>query len=159
MRRFLVRTMPVAVVAGTLALGLATPAGATANHDVAVFATVMTGAQEAPGPGDPDGIGVFVAVAKGDTVCYVITARKIEPPVAAHIHIAPPGVPGPIVVGLETPVGGFAKDCFTVVPDDQNSTATLTESEFAALKANPAGYYVNVHTPSMLPGAIRGQLH
>jgi hypothetical protein len=118
----------------------------------------MTGAAEVPGPGDPDGRGVFVAVVKGDKLCYVIAANRIEAPIAAHIHVGAPNVAGPIVVGLQPP-NRAAADCILTVPDAENSTETLTESELAAIVATPSNYYVNVHTPLFPAGAIRGQLH
>jgi CHRD domain len=119
---------------------------------------VMTGAQEVPGPGDPDGFGVFAAVTEGDTLCYLVTARRIEPAAAAHIHAGARGVAGGIVVGLRPPTDGFAADCITTVPDAQNTTETLTVSELAAIKADPTQFYVNVHNASFQAGAIRGQL-
>ena len=66
----------------------------------------MTGAAEVPGPGDPDGSGFFAAVVKGDMLCYVIAANRVEP--ATAVHAAPAGVAGGIVVGLRAPkrVGG-----------------------------------------------------
>jgi hypothetical protein len=40
-----------------------------------------------------------------------------------------------------------------------NSTAVLTVSELAAIRANPDQFYVNVHNTPFPAGAIRGQLH
>jgi len=117
----------------------------------------MTGAAEMPGPGDPDGSGFFAAVVKGDKLCYVIAANRIEPATAARIHAAPAGVAGGIVVGLRAP-NRLAADCITTVPDAQDSTAVLTESESAAIVATPSDFYVNVHNATFPVGAIRGQL-
>jgi hypothetical protein len=62
-------------------------------------------------------------------------------------------VAGPIVVPL-----------FSVadpLPPGQNSQEGCVDAEAAVIEAirqNPAGYYVNVHTPELPAGAIRGQL-
>jgi CHRD domain-containing protein len=130
----------------------------TSDNSTKVLAAVLTGAQEAPGPGDPDGRGLFVATVKDDRLCYVLTSRKTEPPMAAHIHMAPRGVPGGIVIGLTPPTKGFSAGCLTAVSDDQNSAMVLTKSELAAIVAHPSAFYVNTHTMSMPAGAIRGQL-
>ena len=166
MRTWCVRTIVfLAASAGVLAATVA-PAGAApyqvgagaADHATHTLAAILTGAQEAPGPGDPDGRGVFVAAVKGERLCYVLTSHKTEPPMAAHIHMAPRGTPGGIVVGLTPPTDGFSADCITAVPDDQNSAMVLTKSELAAIVAHPSAFYVNTHTMSMPAGAIRGQL-
>jgi hypothetical protein len=135
----------VLALIGTLAF--ATAASATGN--VRVLATVMTGAAEAPGPGDPDGIGAAViAIDTGsNTVCWFLAVKRIQlPATAAHIHVAPAGSPGPIVVPLTAPnARGISFGC--------------VRSEHAdAIAANPAAYYVNVHTADFPAGAIRGQL-
>ncbi|WP_051426072.1 CHRD domain-containing protein [Jiangella gansuensis] len=156
MRRWLTRSaIPVVIASSALVLG-AVPA--TSSHaPVTTLHTVLTGAQEAPGPGDPNGRGAFAAVVKGDTLCYALVATRIDEATAAHIHAAPVGEPGGIVVGLETP-DRTSHGCITAVPDDQNTTETLTFSELAAIVANPSDYYVNVHNAPFPGGAIRGQL-
>lgn len=111
--------------------------------------TVMTGAQEAPGPGDTDGIGVIalkVNPAKG-RVCYVMAVHNIAPATAAHVHRAAVGSPGPVVVPLDAPTSGFAANCATVAP-------ALAQE----LVSTPEAFYVNVHNAPFPGGAIRGQL-
>src|SRR5215210_1280191 len=74
------------------------------NPPVTVLQTELSGAEEAPGPGDPDGSGsATIIVIPPDTICYVLTAENIAPATAAHIHEAPPGEPGPVVVPLDNP--------------------------------------------------------
>jgi hypothetical protein len=146
------RTTRFLAVAASLSVigALALPATASADTRTHVItATRLTGAVEVPGPGDPDGRGfaVVAADAKSGKICYHLFVRRIEPATAAHIHVGPPGVAGPIVQELEAPTDGFSADCV------ENATIA------AALVANPADYYVNVHNAPFPAGAVRGQLH
>jgi CHRD domain len=115
------------------------------------LATALTGAAEAPGPGDPDGSGTaFLTINPGQSeVCFLITVTGITlPAIAAHIHEAPVGVPGPIVVALSPPgANGTAAGC--VAADREELLEILNE---------PQEYYVNVHTTDFPAGAVRGQL-
>src|SRR6188472_2464239 len=61
------------------------------------FTILMSGAQEAPGPGDPDGSGVAtITLNQGQgTVCFDLSVENITlPATGAHIHVAPAGSPG-----------------------------------------------------------------
>jgi hypothetical protein len=111
---------------------------------------VMDGSQEVP-PADPDGTGTaqIKLDAKDSEVCWKIKVEDITlPATGAHIHQAPRGENGPIVVPLSPPdASGKSKGCATVEP------ALLVE-----IQADPAGFYVNVHTTDYPNGAIRGQL-
>jgi hypothetical protein len=108
----------------------------------------LDGDQERPAPGDPDGRGV--AVVKVDTeagtICYRLTAKRIDPAVMAHIHVGVRGTSGPVVQDLLPPTDGKASSCV------QN--AALAEE----LLEDPSEYYVNVHNSPYPGGAIRGQL-
>jgi hypothetical protein len=155
---------PVAVVALVAATVLAlSPAGSGASpsdhsQSIAVGSVRLSGSQEVP-PTTSQGFGRFSYFAGGDILCYVLTAFGLgEAPVAAHIHVAPAGVNGPIVVGLELP-DPISADCITAEPDSSlNSAMVLTQEELDAIIANEAGYYTNVHTATFPGGAIRGQL-
>jgi hypothetical protein len=74
--------------------------------------------------------------------------------VAGHIHLAPVGFAGPIVVPL------FASPGTTARHIRQSGVATPNAGTTgAALCTNPSAYYVNYHTTAFPGGAIRGQLH
>jgi hypothetical protein len=116
----------------------------------------MTGAAERPGPGDPDGTGTaFIRLNQGQNqICFELRVSNIATPTAAHIHIAPPTAPGPVVVGLAPPVpingtnNAFSAGCINNVPTDL----------IKAIRQNPQNYYVNVHNSEFPAGAVRGQL-
>jgi len=108
----------------------------------------LSGAAEVP-PADPDGSGV--ANISIDTVtnqiCWTISVGGIGDPVMAHIHEGVVGANGPVRVPLFPPLP---------LP---NSSGCITDATYAPLiAANPAGFYVNVHTTEFPSGAIRGQL-
>ena len=130
------------------AAALVLPAVAGAERTNFVFVTGLSGVEEVPGPGDPDGWGL--AVIRVDTsdgeICYLLLARRIDPATAAHIHVGPETVAGPVVQGLEAPGDGFSRACV-----DNDALA-------AAIVADPANYYVNVHNGPFPAGTVRGQL-
>ena len=145
---------------GVVGLG-GSPVDAQARHGTPGFAAGVVrldGGQEVPAA-DPDGRGTFAFLAAHDRFCYVLTARRIAPAAAAHIHAAPRGVNGGIVVGLTPPTNGFSADCIAAQPDTTPNTAdVLIQSELNAIIADPAQFYANVHNAEFPNGAIRGQL-
>ncbi|MGH3507084.1 MAG: CHRD domain-containing protein [Nocardioidaceae bacterium] len=142
-------TRPVLSLAAGAVLLLATPLTATADDGGRPIAVEMTGAQEAPGPGDPDGSGTAtfaLNVGQGE-ICYTLAVADIAPATAAHIHLAPVGVPGPVVVPLVPPTSGSSAGC-----------ADVDRALVKAILKSPEDYYVNVHNNDFQPGAVRGQL-
>src|SRR5262245_60664738 len=107
------------------------------------------------------------STAKGNTLIKVrnggaiefktrILNKNHETFVAGHIHQAPVGVAGSIVVPL------------FVAPSPPTSARHIKQSGVATpnagttgadLCANPSAYYVNYHTTAFPGGAVRGQLH
>ena len=141
--RLLLALSAVALVTVLAPAGLASAGGRPLSTD-------LSGAEEVP-PADPDGTGFARITLNSGTgeVCWSITASDITlPATAAHIHEAPAGVNGDIVV--------------TLSPPDESGTAsgcTIADSSLVRdIRKNPAEYYVNVHTTDYPGGAIRGQL-
>lgn len=151
---YLTRLGPVAV-AVVLTLVLVAPVSAhpsdSRSHRV-VWAH-MNGAQEVPGPGDPDGKGgAKITLLPGyGTICFRLRVKDITlPAAAAHIHAGAWGVAGPVVVSLGAPdAEGKAKGCTTGVDPVLINDIAM----------HPHNYYVNVHTSDFPDGAVRGQLH
>ncbi len=139
-----------ALAAGMIASALpAAPAGADGG------AIPLNAGQETPGA-ISGGSGFFTYTVSGSTLCYTLEVRNLTAaPVAAHIHIAPRHVAGPVVVPLATPPAATStvSACITAVEG-----GVMTPAELAAITADPRAYYVNVHTPLWPAGEVRGQL-
>jgi putative cell wall-binding protein len=131
------------------------PSGAisgTMTHVTEIGLAAMTSEAEVPGPGDKDGAGfgfVFLTDTPGQVCAGVLTFGLSSPATAAHIHQAPSGQSGPVVVTLVTPTE-------TAVPVN---CYPISDSLASSMKANPGGFYMNVHTESSPDGAIRGNLY
>jgi hypothetical protein len=140
------RSAIFATLAAMLVVGCAGP-GEVQRADLSV---TMTGLQEVPGPGDPDGTGtaeIHVNVPGGE-VCWNVYARQIDAATAAHIHEGAAGSAGPPVLTLTTPdSAGRSQGCATV---DAGLARAMAMQAFA--------FYVNIHNAAYPAGAIRGQL-
>jgi len=114
------------------------------------FTTTLTGAAEVP-PGDPDGTGTatITFMPGAGQVCWEIQVSGITlPATASHIHEAPAGVAGPVVIPLSAPdANGFSSGC-----------ASVAREQILEIMRDPEGYYVNVHNVDYPSGALRGQL-
>jgi hypothetical protein len=111
--------------------------------------TSLTGEVEVP-PGDSSASGTASVKVSDSQVCFEVKWTGIKA-TASHIHLAPKGKAGAIVVPFfksETPIGATSESGCTEV------SATLAK----AIANNPSAYYVNVHDTEFPKGAIRGQL-
>jgi hypothetical protein len=153
MRRLILCLLAVCVVA--VASAGAAPAK-NGHGTVCVLHARLTAASETTGS---------TSVAKGHTLIKVrqngtiqfktqINNRAHETFVAGHVHEAPAGVAGPIVVPL------FGASSTSARHIKQSGVATPEAGTTGAdLCADPSAYYVNYHTTAFPAGAIRGQLH
>jgi hypothetical protein len=107
--------------------------------------TTLSGANEVPGPGEAGATGTArLTLNPGHkSVCFTISANV--PYTAAHIHAAPVGVAGPIVVPLTS--SGQTTGC-----------VSASRHLIVNIISNPSAYYVNIHNAAFPAGAARGQL-
>lgn len=109
-----------------------------------MFRTTMTGSQEVP-PRETPAFGVGHAWLDPETNWFTFEYTfegLLAPQVGAHIHVAPPGVNGPIVYHL--PMGSPG-----------SLEVTITDEDVSQLLAG--NWYVNIHSTLYPGGEIRGQ--
>ena len=72
------------------------------------YVGVLNGANEFPGPGDPDGFGLAGFRLEGTTVAYSIMIQHVSSANASHIHRGAAGVSGrrPMQIG-DDPAGNL----------------------------------------------------
>jgi len=146
MRKYIsLALVTILVMVGVMAYG---SGRALADNGGRPISVDMAGSQEVP-PADPDGTGTasFTFNPGLGQVCFELTAQNIVTATAAHIHRAPVGVVGPIVVPLVPPSSGTSSGCTSA---DRALVLDIIQ--------NPDAYYVNVHNSVYPGGAIRGQL-
>ena len=115
----------------------------------------LTGEAEV-GPGDLDGSGsALVRLNSGqEQVCFDVDVEDIGAPTRIHIHEAPAGVNGPVVVTFfDLVVNPDAE-----VPADLRGCVSADRDLVKEIRKTPSDYYVNVHTAEFPAGALRGQL-
>ena len=124
------------------------PTTSTTLRTTTLTAT-LTGGAVVPGPGGPEASGAARVTPDpgAGQVCWDVTVSRVDVPTAAHLHTAPHAAVGPVTVVLTAAPSGPASGCAAVPPEVAASVA-----------ANPAGFYVDVHTEAFPAGAARGQL-
>jgi len=121
------------------------------------LAARMDGGQEVqvagkPPVGDPKGSATGVVRVQGNRITYAFAWKGISAPTLGHIHQGVKGANGPVVVPLfTTPMPDTASAAEGVLTVDDPATAD-------AIRANPTGFYLNLHTKEFSGGAVRGQL-
>jgi alcohol dehydrogenase (cytochrome c) len=95
------------------------------------------------------GVGEVYATLSGSTLTVTGSYRGLSSPATgAHLHMSPPGVPGPVAQSL-TVSGATAGDI--------SGTVQLGAEQIAALRAN--GLYVQIHSEANPDGDIRGWIY
>jgi hypothetical protein len=135
---------------------------------LAAFAGLVLGSSAAPAanqafavlaggfevPPNPSGFGTATLLFTGPrTICYAVLIEDVTATgdLLMHIHKAPPGVDGPIVVNLKPPTSG---DPGRIA----NCVGRLDPALVTDIKNNPTDYYINFHNGDFPGGAVRGQL-
>ena len=139
-------------------------AGTTvADNGGKTYRLAMSGANEFNGAGAPinphgDADSGFITLRLNpgqEEVCWTVdeltlTAGEALPHIA-HIHLAPAGVAGPVVVDL------FHEGAPTSYPTDTTCVDAPREGIMAIIH-NPEAYYVNLHNAQHPGGVVRAQL-
>jgi len=153
MRRLILGVVVVCVVAASAASMAPAKNG---NGVMCVLHARLTATSETTGSTSTAKGHTQIKVRANGTIEFKtqILNKNGETFVAGHIHLAPVGVAGSIVVPL------FASPGTTARHIRQSGVATPNAGTTgAALCTNPSAYYVNYHTTAFPGGAIRGQLH
>jgi hypothetical protein len=159
----------VVFLAGLVAVGFAV-AGANGRWSVHANGSTEVPARDTQGQGQ----GIFTLSDDGTTIDYKLIASNIDNVIMAHIHMAPPGQNGGIVVwlypstavGVQAPAGGGRTDGVLVEGSftAANLTGALAGQPLSALIAalDSGNAYLHVHTndgvapPNTGPGDFPG---
>jgi hypothetical protein len=138
------KCLAATAVVATVGIGTVIVTTVGAAGETKAFAAGLVGSNEVAG-GDADGTGsASVKINTGtNEVCWDVHIAGLSTVTGAHIHNAAAGVAGPVKVDF----AGALSGCLTIA-------APLATD----IVANPANYYVNVHSSEFAGGAIRGQL-
>ena len=128
------------------------------------FTAQLAGANEVPSvPTNARGNAVLQLNDDGTELSYRVIVANIENVRFSHIHMAPEGVNGPIVVTLYPGptiagrVNGVLAEGTITAADLEGPMAGLPLSALID-RMNNGGLYINVHTDQSPPGEIRGQI-
>lgn len=150
------------------ALDVAFSHNGTPGHSGGVFHADLDPAEEvATVVSNAQGSALFRLSPRGEWIDYQLKVQRIDNILQAHIHLAPRGVNGGIVVWLY-PDGPPA----TLIPGRTNgmlATGRITASQLVGTLAGmeledllgnlrSGNAYVNVHTSQYPPGEMRGQV-
>jgi hypothetical protein len=150
-------------------VGILGSAGAGAAEGGRTFRIALSGANEVPqnAHGDADRGSVTLTINLGQrTVCWQfgeLTLTAGEPlPHIGHIHEAPAGSPGGIVLtlfGAPPNTGGVnTPPAPTAYPTDTVCLQNVSRELLINIFSDPAQYYVNLHNTTHGSGVVRGQL-
>lgn len=166
------RTIPFLIAASVLAAACDDNGATSPSSLPVVFSAALQPANEVPPVANDESRGVGAGqltlhvtrdasgVVTGATLDVYFQASGFPDAttiVGAHIHPAPAGVNGPVLIGTRLTAGapfrlsgGKGEYAETGIP--------VSAANAAALINNPAGFYFNVHSPLNPGGAARGQL-
>ncbi len=113
---------------------------------------------EVPDGGDPGGQGSadLNLNMQLKQACFSINWKGLKARsqvTALHLHVAGPGSDGPHWIDL------FNDQHLPGEDGKATGCVPTTEDKIQKVIANPAGYYLNLHSDAFTKGALRGQLH
>ena len=152
MRRVGLSVLAVVVLATGLWAGMSSAGRTESGAEAVGLKAGLNVRQEVPRPkeagSDARGsfVGTLVRKSAGGTVTWRLTFQGLTgKAIAAHVHLAAKGRPGPVALGLCGPCRSGAR-----------GSANANAKTVRALLAG--GAYVNVHTATNPAGEIRGQV-
>lgn len=159
------RILLVVTVVALLAFGGVALASRGGSSKRVEFEAQLRGRNEVPTPVDTRTRGEANFVVKGGDVRYEVEIKRAENilgAAGAHIHCAPEGANGPVVVFLAGPIAGGLDGSFEIegtfdVDNIVDPTCGTTIAELVqSMKDGQA--YVNVHSTQNPMGEVRGQI-
>ncbi|MBI4201557.1 MAG: CHRD domain-containing protein [Chloroflexi bacterium] len=151
---------------GVLAISTLT-AGAS-GPTVQNFVTHLSGDEEVPARDTrAQGQAIFQLSTDGTELSYVLIVANINNVTQAHIHVAPPGVNGPVVAWLypSAPPAELIPGRFsgvlaegTITPDSLVGPLAGSTLEDLLEMMREGNTYVNVHTLQFPGGEVRSQI-
>jgi len=143
-------TVAAALIAGVAAAVMAPRtlrAATTPPPKAAVLYALPNGSEETPANNSPaTAFGRLVLTADRKQLLYEVHVSGLSgDPTAMHLHMAPRGTPGSVIIPLAIPAGGEAVGCVDV---PAGADAALLSQ----------GMYLNIHTGNFPAGEIRGQV-
>lgn len=146
--------------------GLTAHARSAASEAAINFVAPLSGDQEVPA-NDSKASGNAIFKLRGEEIHYKLIVANIQNVAAAHIHIAPVGENGPVVVWLypSAPpaqlIPGRSSGILAtgiITADDLVGPLAGASLEDLINYLRDGGAYVNVHTAQFPGGEIRGQI-
>ena len=158
----------VMIVIGIVLLASLGATSALAGQHKRTFVAPLSGAEEVPAVDTlARGQAVFQLNKDETELSFRLIVANIENITMAHIHVAPAGANGPVVVWLypEAPPpqlieGQFNGILATGVITDDHLVGQLEDESLADLVEliRAGNTYVNVHTSQHMGGEVRGQI-
>jgi hypothetical protein len=166
------RWIPIALAAGVLMAGCSDDNSTGPTNLPIVFSALLSPASEVPPVGNAESGGsgsmqisfdvnrdATGGITDGTASVYISfsgypAGTRV---VGAHIHPGAAGVNGPVLV--PTAISAAAPFVLTDGSGEYRASGiTVSGANLAAIAANPAGFYFNVHSPLNPGGFSRGQL-
>jgi uncharacterized membrane protein len=123
------------------------PSNTTATIKPRTYAVKMAGANEVPSGAPNASATAVISIKASKQLCWKFTnLSNVTAPKMAHIHQAPAGKAGAIVIPLGTTYK--ASGC---VP-------SVAPTLLSQIESDPKGFYVNIHNAKYPGGVVRAQL-